>query len=1476
MRKPFFKRFFSGLCAAALCFTLLPAEYKYAEAETAEPNEELSESGNEKAKEIETETAADITQIYGAGEVQGDVTREEWIHQLVTIFDMSVEDASSMNTYFSDLVGSEYADEIELAANFGVFDVEGEAFLPDDFVTREFAAHTLNFCMGYSYDGAYSFSDSADCTYLNDIQISLERGWFTLIGTEFCPDLFMTEAEYTVAIADAKEAVQSTAISENYNSKIECTDSVIALEDSVSATLSGDVITVSGSSISISAGDVFSVPIEDMTIVRKAVKVDTDAAGTMTITTEEATDAVESIDAQGYAYVDYSNIEVLSDELNVTLEEPGRSAQPIAAGEESIPIVGASGTYSVPDIKLSGELPISDGLKVKLGGKITNIKVPYTMSASKFYLGVDATANMTATLIGSISKKSAKSINLLSVPIVGSGDFGASLTVSVSVSVEGQISLISSFDFGGGVQYDKNNGWRVVHNFHKKSFSVEISASEKVAIKGALTAKVMGKSIGEVYIMAGEKGNYAEKTQADGVICGAFKAHAFAELGANISLFGKKFSKSYAFINAENSPFVFSKHFENGAAVSKCSYGNDNLADFSSGNEWNSAWGGYSAYGMSFRDLIPVTTISEDTVLTKDMTIEGELILEADLDLNGYTLTVNGDLTQNKGELYIHGGRLNVNGIYTINNGSLRMEDKSDYVYTDEFRNSRGNNLTAGTLEVKGDFICYNGDMKASGTHEIILSGESDQYININSGIIISTLTIKNSDTRNIKISGVIYTRSEFNCDKKLSFIGIDNGTGCGIGPKALDCEELNATGDDFTLASGDDWNKFENIEFNGKSINIDGNLYLRGGIDLNGAEMTVTGNVTHESPARTYYYFLYVHGGTVKISGDYISSGYSGNLKMQDASDYVYIGGNIKNDNMGGAFGTHILEAGTLEIAGDAYIKSDNFNCSSSHKVVLSGEGDQNIYFVESGSHFNNLIVKNSDTRSLILDGKLNVNGSTSCDGKSLNIISNNGSASFGSLKCDELNVSGDITLHGTSTLSGDIANIDGNLTLNSSLTIDNCEVTVNGELLQNKGELFVSKGSMITDSYEQSGGTLYIKRGNLTVNKDCELEGSMQMDNQSGSFVVNGDFTSKFSSGISIDAGTLEFKGDVTCYGDQIYLTSGTSQTILSGTEDQTLFLEYYNINEEKYHFNQLKVLNSDFRNIIIPECFDANNVSCDGDKINLVMDNGCICGLLLKCDVDVEGDLYTNKNTIDLNGHTLKIDGDVYQRSGTIKLNGGKMYCNNYTISSKNGDAAEDAVLNMTNKKDYLCINGDFTTNTTQDHSDYLTAGTMELKGDFYQMADGTSYAFPASGTHRVLLSGDDVQNITFDSYDDSHFNILELSQPKDQYIFNEDPCWMDLIDEGNTTTTTGSTTTESDETTTNTLLPTEILYGDINLDSKVDLTDAILLNKVCAGAVEIFDQAAQNADCDADGDTTTNDAIVLLRFLVHLVNELPSAE
>lgn len=110
---------------------------------------------------------------------------------------------------------------------------------------------------------------------------------------------------------------------------------------------------------------------------------------------------------------------------------------------------------------------------------------------------------------------------------------------------------------------------------------------------------------------------------------------------------------------------------------------------------------------------------------------------------------------------------------------------------------------------------------------------------------------------------------------------------------------------------------------------------------------------------------------------------------------------------------------------------------------------------------------------------------------------------------------------------------------------------------------------------------------------------------------------------------------------------------------------------------------------------------------------------------------------------------------------------------------------------------------------------------------------------------------------------------------------------------TVTTSGEDTTETTSKTTASEAPAtsdskgsetsggtvegSVLYGDVNSDGRVDITDAVMLNKVVAGAVTL-DNAVQrkNADCNGDGEVTGSDSTVLLQFLVSIINTLPYTE
>lgn len=181
--------------------------------------------------------------------------------------------------------------------------------------------------------------------------------------------------------------------------------------------------------------------------------------------------------------------------------------------------------------------------------------------------------------------------------------------------------------------------------------------------------------------------------------------------------------------------------------------------------------------------------IDEEWVLNEDYTTYGSLTIKADVDLNGYTLTVGGNVYHESGKLLLHDGSLIVEGNYIAaeehidedgriyywgQNASLRMTWENDYMYVGgdficAIGSSASPSLTEGTLEVKGDFLNYNGSIyddrfMATGNHKVILSGDKDQTIH---GICdyhdfctsFNELIIENSEKRNINISE--YFRAE-------------------------------------------------------------------------------------------------------------------------------------------------------------------------------------------------------------------------------------------------------------------------------------------------------------------------------------------------------------------------------------------------------------------------------------------------------------------------------------------------------------------------------------------------------------------------------------------------------------------------------------------------------------------------------------------------------------------------------------------
>lgn len=163
------------------------------------------------------------------------------------------------------------------------------------------------------------------------------------------------------------------------------------------------------------------------------------------------------------------------------------------------------------------------------------------------------------------------------------------------------------------------------------------------------------------------------------------------------------------------------------------------------------------------------------------------------------------------------------------------------------------------------------------------------------------------------------------------------------------------------------------------------------------------------------------------------------------------------------------------------------------------------------------------------------------------------------------------------------------------------------------------------------------------------------------------------------------------------------------------------------------------------------------------------------------------------------------------------------------------------------------------------------------DFSNVTFIGKYAFVNTGLREAKITRTDImiENKAFGSCDNLTLYGYTGSTVEAYATANNIP--FVALDGGTTTT---STTGQGSSTTTTTVTTQgssgTILLGDVTLDGRVDISDAVLLNKSIAGSVVLNEQAKDNAECYADGNLDGNDATTLLRFLVHTITSLPVTE
>ncbi|SHE88418.1 bacterial Ig-like domain-containing protein, partial [Alkalibacter saccharofermentans] len=541
--------------------------------------------------------------------------------------------------------------------------------------------------------------------------------------------------------------------------------------------------------------------------------------------------------------------------------------------------------------------------------------------------------------------------------------------------------------------------------------------------------------------------------------------------------------------------------------------------------------------------------------------LEDGRISNGTLNANQGELIVDGEMDQTQGELRVGKGSVNIFGNYSIFDGYLTMTDPEGYLlvrgdFTMRSYYNHSTRIVDGVMEIKGDFAQHrnsswgasNSNFKATDNHKIIFSGESAQNVsfshpNSTSQSSFANLEIKNSE-------GVDFvTRSPFtgNLDHMDgTFSG--NITPAqqatvqeGVWPGNLIVYEQWEMQDDLSVkghlnaTSG-------TIEVNGRELTVENNTLISGGrIDVNGGSLVtindlnmtsgyltintgdalIGGDLTQSSNNISY---IDVSGGRLEIKGDY-NNLQDGFLYMKDPNDYVKIHGDF-NMNSRRSHSGHLTD-GVLEVKGDFAQRryggygpvSDNFKATENHKVLLSGEGIQQVSFTNSSgavSSFANLEIDNGE-KVVFTTGAVAT--------KQIDFISDD--------------IEGALSPSGMAVVTGGLWPRD--LILSDSWRMPH-DLHINGDLKLANGTLYVN-GKDISFAIEKGnmsveGGNLDLQDSNLEVPLDIAItRGTLGLNG--GKLSVNGDLShggGAYWSYVELDGGQLEVAGSYSMQSESL----------------------------------------------------------------------------------------------------------------------------------------------------------------------------------------------------------------------------------------------------------------------------------------------------------------------------------------------------
>ena len=475
------------------------------------------------------------------------------------------------------------------------------------------------------------------------------------------------------------------------------------------------------------------------------------------------------------------------------------------------------------------------------------------------------------------------------------------------------------------------------------------------------------------------------------------------------------------------------------------------------------------------------------------------------------------------GSLEFASSELVVDGNMEADNGYLQMQDTEDKLLVkgnltlgETYGSSKGECLTNGTVEVKGDFTS---NYKETGSnwygyyetnmHKTIFSGEKTQKISFKEPSQVNgfndNLELQNN---NINFVTPLYSLT-VNNDMTIS--------------KTEDLQIVTQL-----IINNGSFVTTGNVEANMLNINNTKENQIQGNLNMTGTVVFKKGSLEV--------------GGNAKFDNGY--------LQMKDTEDKLVVKGNMTLGETYGGSESDCLTNGTVEVKGDftSNYKETGSNWygyyeTNTHKTIFSGEKTQKISFKEASQvngFSDKLELQNNDINFATPIYNVKINQDTQLTNTEKLMITgtlNTGGYKFattGNIDAERLDMGG-----AGVEIAGDVAV--------RTMNVSGSDNLIKGNLMAN-------------------GGGAAFKQGSLEVGGNAEFNnGFLQMQDTEDKLLVKGNLTLGETYGSSkgecLTNGTVEVKGDFTSnyketgsnwYG---YYETNMHKTIFSGEKTQKI---------------------------------------------------------------------------------------------------------------------------------------------------------------------------------------------------------------------------------------------------------------------------------------------------------------------------------